>query len=212
MTITQSIKSDIRFNEALSACMSCGVCTAICPAAVFYDYDPRQICTIVQDNDDSAIETLLKSDAIWQCGQCMSCKTRCPRGNVPGMLIQILRKESQKRGWFMQSEMGKLQRDIVENIGNNLYRTGYCVTPDLLIPQNHPELGPVWEWIFDHKEDVFAKVGSAYRQEKEGALRNIPDESLNELRRIFEVTGCMDFFDAILEPAAADAKNKIRPN
>jgi len=167
---------------------------------VFYDYDPRQICVQVQENDSATIEQLLKSDAIWQCGQCMSCKTRCPRGNVPGMLIQVLRKESQKRGWFMHSEMGKLQRDIVENIGNNLYRTGYCVTPDLLIPKNHPEQGPVWEWVFDHKNEVFDKVGSAYHQNREGALRDIPDTSLDELRRIFEVTGCMAMFDAILEP------------
>ena len=39
---------DIRFEEGLNACMNCGVCTAICPAAEFYNYDPRKIVDIVQ--------------------------------------------------------------------------------------------------------------------------------------------------------------------
>ena len=34
------LMEDIRFQEGLRACMNCGVCTAICPAAEFYDYDP----------------------------------------------------------------------------------------------------------------------------------------------------------------------------
>ncbi|MEG2178759.1 MAG: 4Fe-4S dicluster domain-containing protein, partial [Bacteroidales bacterium] len=78
------IQKDVRFEESLKACMNCGVCTAICAAAEFYQYDPRQICDIVQSRDEEALEALLRSDTIWYCGQCMSCKPRCPRGNIPG--------------------------------------------------------------------------------------------------------------------------------
>ena len=39
---------DARFNDAMKACMNCGICTAICPAAEFFDYDPRQICDTVR--------------------------------------------------------------------------------------------------------------------------------------------------------------------
>lgn len=74
---------DIRFEEGLNACMNCGVCTAICPAAEFYNYDPRKIVDTVQSKNDSEIKELLKSEEIWYCGECMSCKTRCPRGNAP---------------------------------------------------------------------------------------------------------------------------------
>ena len=52
---------DVRFKECLTACMNCGVCTAICPAAEFYKYDPRQLCSIVQTRDNEKIEELLKS-------------------------------------------------------------------------------------------------------------------------------------------------------
>ena len=199
-SISDTIRQDVRYSESLKACMNCGICTAICPAAAFYNDDPRQICNQVQNNNETDIDNLLNSDTIWYCGQCMSCKTRCPRQNVPGMLIQILRKVSQQTGMFMHSEMGKLQRDIVENIGNNLYQTGYCVTPDLLIPQNHPEQGPVWEWVIDHKKPLFEKLQTAYGTETEGALRNIPNDAMDELHAIFEITGCLDFFEQILTP------------
>ena len=50
------LSGDIRFIEGLNACMNCGVCTAICPAAEFYDYDPRKILDLVQDKDESSLE------------------------------------------------------------------------------------------------------------------------------------------------------------
>ena len=83
---------DIRFEEGLNACMNCGVCTAICPAAEFYNYDPRKIVDTVQTKDDDEIKELLKSETIWYCGECMSCKTRCPRGNAPGLIIMALER------------------------------------------------------------------------------------------------------------------------
>src|SRR5512140_3294713 len=98
---------DIRFVEGLNACMNCGVCTAICPAAEFYNYDPRKIVDDVQERNNETIEELLKSDTIWYCGECMSCKTRCPRGNAPGLLIIALRSLSQELGCFVESEKGR---------------------------------------------------------------------------------------------------------
>ena len=56
---------DIRFEEGMNACMNCGVCTAICPAAEFYNYDPRKIVDEVQSKDENKITELLKSDTIW---------------------------------------------------------------------------------------------------------------------------------------------------
>ena len=54
---------DSRASEALKACMNCGICTAICPAAEFFDYDPRQICDTVQRKDENAIYPLHRSVA-----------------------------------------------------------------------------------------------------------------------------------------------------
>lgn len=67
------LMKDYRLREGLNACINCGTCTAICPAAEFYRYDPRRIVDIVQSKDEAEIEKLLKSDVIWYCGECMSC-------------------------------------------------------------------------------------------------------------------------------------------
>ena len=103
------LAKDVRLIDGLNACMNCGICTAVCPAAQFYDYDPRVITNQVQTRDDDTIRSLLKSETIWYCGQCMSCKTRCPRGNTPGYIIQALRKLSQMLGYFTESEKGRQQ-------------------------------------------------------------------------------------------------------
>ena len=64
------LQEDVRVKEGLAACMNCGICTGVCPAASYYDYDPRQIVSIVQTQDDAAIEKLMRSDTIWSCDRC----------------------------------------------------------------------------------------------------------------------------------------------
>lgn len=175
------------------------MCTAVCPAAEFYDYDPRRICDTVQRGDENEIESLLKSDTIWFCGQCMSCKTRCPRGNVPGELISVLRRASQELGYFAESEKGMQQKQLMNSIERNILEIGYCVHPDRVDPEYHPEQGPVWEWYRENIEEISAKLGANYHGNGSGALRTIPEEDLDEVRRIFEVTGGMDLRKKVLE-------------
>ncbi len=197
MELYQELIKDIRFEEGLKSCMNCGVCTAICPAAEFYDYDPRLIASTLQSKDEKRVEDLLKSDTIWYCGECMSCKTRCPRGNTPGLIIMALRTLSQKTGYFAESEKGRQQLAIKRVIGENIVYKGYCVLPENLVPELHPEQGPVGEWIYENKKEVFERVGANYQGEGEGPLRKIPQESLDEIYRIFEVTGGFERFDQI---------------
>ena len=192
MNLIEYLQNDVRFAEALKACMNCGVCTAICPAAEFYDYDPRRICDIVQRGDEESIEHLLRSDTIWYCGQCMSCKTRCPRGNVPGELISVLRRASQELGLFRNSEKGRQQTQLMKTLQGNILEIGYCVYPDRVDPDYHPEQGPIWEWYREHIDDIAPKLGANYHGKGSGALRDIPEEDLEEVRRIFEVTGGME--------------------
>jgi heterodisulfide reductase subunit C len=188
---------DVRFREGLTACMNCGVCTAICPAAEFYKYDPRQICNLVQSRDDEKIEEILKSETIWYCGQCMSCKTRCPRGNVPALIISVLRKVSQEQGFFVESEKGRQQFAIKRTVGDNILKTGYCVHVDHVNPKMHPEQGPIWKWFTDNAEEVADRLGANYNKEGGGALRKISKENLDEVRKIFDVTGGNQLFNHI---------------
>jgi heterodisulfide reductase subunit C len=197
MEYVEKLDEDVRFRDGLKACLNCGICTAVCPAAEFRDYDPRKIMVTVQRRNEEELIDLLRSETIWNCGQCMSCKTRCPRDNTPGMVIQALRKLSQESGMFVHSEAGRQQLVIKRSVGENLLRYGYCVHPDTLEPEKHPEQGPVWEWIYENRKDVYDRLGANIYREGAGAVRDIDQNSMNELRNIFAETGADTFFQLI---------------
>ena len=188
---------DIRVREGLKSCMNCGVCTGVCPAAEFYDYDPRQIVNTVLTRDDEQIERLLRSETIWYCGECLSCRPRCPRGNTPAYVIQGLRTLSQRLGFFVESEKGRQQLAIKRLIGDNILKTGYCLVPRNIKPELHPEQGAVWEWITRNDEEVYGRFTPVYGAEGQGALRRIDEESMRELHRIFDVSGGREVYDTI---------------
>jgi len=194
---------DVRFEEGLNACMNCGVCTAICPAAEYYCYDPRRVVDTVQTRNNDAILELLKSETIWYCGQCMSCKTRCPRGNTPGLVIMALRKLSQELGYFTASEKGRQQFAIKRFVGGNILNYGYCVAPYVMDFKVHPEQGPVWEHYNKNLDAILERCGGELNG-KGGPLRKISDDTLDELKSIFDVSGATDLFDAI--ETASEAK------
>jgi heterodisulfide reductase subunit C len=177
--------------------MNCGVCTAICPSAEFYRYEPRKICDIVQRKNEDEIEQLLRSETIWYCGECMSCKTRCPRGNAPGLVIMALRKISLQLGYFTESEKGRQQYVIRKVLGESILNTGYCMHPDIVHPETHLEQGPIWKWYRDNIRDVAPKLGANYRGAGAGALKTSSQENLDEIRKIFEATGAMEHFERI---------------
>ncbi len=191
------LKQDIRFEEGLKACMNCGVCTAICPAAEFYDYDPRKIVDQVQSGDNEEIEKLMKSETIWYCGECMSCKTRCPRGNTPALVVMALRTLSQELGFFTDSEKGRQQFAIKRTVGENIFKYGYCVASYAVKPELHLEQGPVWKYILENSHDVYERLGGQINELGAGPLRRIPDDAREELKRIFDVTGGTEFFNTI---------------
>lgn len=204
--IVEELKKDIRFIEGLKSCINCGICTAICPAAAFNNYDPRQIVDTVQRGNESEIEQLLKSDTIWYCGECLSCKTRCPRGNTPGYIVQALRALSIKTGFFIESEQGRKQLAIKRTVGEHILKYGYCVYIDEVDTEMYPEQGPVWDWLRQNRQQVLERLGTSYQKNDNGTLRQIPEESLNDLRRIFDETGATERFEQLEKLSDQKAK------
>ncbi|HHW59055.1 MAG: 4Fe-4S dicluster domain-containing protein [Bacteroidales bacterium] len=202
----EEIYSDPRIKENLNACINCGVCTAICPASDYYDYEPRYVIKILLSKDENELEQLLSSDYIWYCGQCMSCKARCPRENAPGVAISALRYWSQKLGLFVKSKMGRNQIIIKQTIGQNIYDLGYCVHPSKVTREAHPEQGPVWEWIFNNREKAYSLVNVNIDREGPGPVRKISDKVMNEIHSILNGTGAVDFWDQI-ETSVNEYKN-----
>lgn len=191
------LSDDIRFQEGLKACTNCGTCTAICPAARFSEYDPRMVVDTVQRYDESLLKALLESDTIWSCGECLSCKTRCPRGNTPGYLIQALRSLSIKTGLFKCSNEGRKQMELKKSIGEHMLKYGYCIYIDEVDNEQFPEQGPVWEWFRKNRVKILERLGANYQGEGAGTLRKISEKSLQDLSMIFSITGAFDYFNQI---------------
>jgi heterodisulfide reductase subunit C len=206
MELLKELQKDIRFVEGLKACINCGVCTAICPAAAFNNYDPRQIADTVQRGNEAEIEQLLKSDTIWYCGECLSCKTRCPRGNTPGYIIQALRALSIETGLFIESVQGQKQLAIKRTVGEHILKYGYCVYIDEVNTDMYPEQGPVWDWLKQNRSRILERLGTSYQKNESGTLRQIPYESLNDLQRIFDETGATARFEKLEELSALKAE------
>ena len=204
--IVEELKKDIRVIEGLKSCINCGICTAICPAAAFNNYDPRQIVDTVQRGNESEIEQLLKSNTIWYCGECLSCKTRCPRGNTPGYIVQALRALSIKTGFFIESEQGRKQLAIKRTVGEHILKYGYSVYIDEVDTDMYPEQGPVWDWLRQNRQQVLERLGTSYQKNDNGTLRQIPEESLNDLRRIFDETGATERFEQLEKLSDQKAK------
>jgi heterodisulfide reductase subunit C len=201
----KELEKDIRYREGLKACINCGICTSVCPAAEVSDYDPRMVVDTVQQKDENLLRDLLKSDTIWRCGECLSCKTRCPRGNVPCYIIQSLRALSIETGLFAESKEGRKQLVVKRTVGDHILKYGYCVYIDEVQNEWYPEQGPVWEWLRENREQTLARFNTSYGKDQAGTLRNTAQESLDDLRRIFDETGGTARFKKIEEFSAKKA-------
>jgi heterodisulfide reductase subunit C len=206
VNLYQELEKDVRFREGLKSCLNCGVCTAICPAAEVSDYDPRMVVNIVQERDEAELEKLLKSDIIWRCGECLSCKTRCPRGNTPCYIIQALRGLSIETGFFTESEQGRKQLAVKRTVGDHILKYGYCVYVDEIDLEMYPEQGPVWDWLRKNREQILERLGTSYKKDRAGTLRNTSDESLADLKNIFDQTGGTRRFELIEKYSSEKAK------
>ncbi|MDD4689190.1 MAG: 4Fe-4S dicluster domain-containing protein [Eubacteriales bacterium] len=69
-------------------CMTCGKCSATCPAYDEMEYHPHQFVYMVESGD---IQPLLDSKSLYECLSCFACIDRCPRGVEPAKLIESIR-------------------------------------------------------------------------------------------------------------------------
>jgi heterodisulfide reductase subunit C len=192
------LKQDILYEHGMNACLNCGVCTAVCPAAEFNDYSPREVMNICQSEDDELIEELLTSDKIWYCGQCFSCKTRCPRGNSTASVILALRRLSVRHGYFAESEKGRQQLFAKRVFGENILKRGYTLLAENISPAHFPELGENWEYYYEHRAEMREWWGVPMDLENSpGSHRVIPEADMEELRSIYQATGALELMDAV---------------
>ncbi|MBN1363362.1 MAG: 4Fe-4S dicluster domain-containing protein [Syntrophaceae bacterium] len=200
------LENHVIAKHSASSCMNCGACTALCPAAEFYDFSPREIMTIIQEKNEDSIIGLLKSETIWYCHQCGSCKTKCPRQNSPFGMISSLRQLSQIKGYHIESVRGRQQYFGRHLWGGNLWNRACTLYFRNAIPDTHQDFGPRFETYFNRQDEFMKQVGAHPDMEGPFSGRKVHPETLKELRKLWIAGGAVFFWSLIEEAARRQAK------
>lgn len=97
-TVDQAFIAEVeaRSHQNIKTCYQCGNCTAGCPYTFAYDYSVSQIMRLIQTGQK---DTVLKSRALWLCGSCQSCTTRCPNRIDVALVMDVCRHMAREAGY-----------------------------------------------------------------------------------------------------------------
>jgi heterodisulfide reductase subunit C len=135
--IFQDIQADLRFDHELNGCLNCGICTATCPSAHYYDFSPREIVQLLWTENLEGIYDAMQ-EKIWSCAQCYTCAARCPFDNSPGGLVMLMRETAIKHG--MESAKNVLRP--FSRVMLKLISTGNQLSPDMINADHFADWGP----------------------------------------------------------------------
>ena len=174
---------DPRFKKSgYRKCIQCGRCTASCPAAYIYDdYQPRDLMRQFLFGEQGSKKM---GELIWKCGQCYSCRARCPRNCTPGLGVLALRTDSVMKGTAPKEIL-----DLAEKLRGNLFSKGETVLPTTLDDGILKEFGERTYERCSHNLEKRARLG--YRMDD---ARRIPisESSMSDIRNIFVQTGYVE--------------------
>lgn len=193
-------------RHALKSCLYCGVCTAQCPAAQYYeDYNPRTIVDVALSRDESRLVELLQSDVLWYCGQCGSCKPKCPRENNVMGLISSLRFLSQLKGYHLASVRGRQQYAARHLWGANFWNRACTLFFRNVTAEGHPDFGPRYARYWAEIEPQMRRLGATPDARGDFGGKKVHPESLAELRRCVQWGGTLVLWQQLEEHAAVHA-------
>ncbi|MDY6932451.1 MAG: heterodisulfide reductase-related iron-sulfur binding cluster [Halobacteriota archaeon] len=154
------------------ACIQCGACTSICPAAhAFYvdkefseEYNPRRIIQELILNKGVGVNGY----PIDKCFHCYSCKSVCIKKNSVSDIVKILR------------ESNDTESEYKDLLYKSFYEKGLSVTLSTYSDGFDDWIG--FEDIIKDMGRIRSDIGL------EAVHRAIPSESLHEIRKIADLT------------------------
>ena len=135
--IFDDIRGHILFDHELHGCLNCGICTATCPSAHYYDYSPREIVQLLWTENLEGIYDAMQ-EKIWACAQCYTCAARCPFQNSPGGLVMIMRETAIKHGMESAKEVLRPFSRVLLTV----ISTGNQLAPNMITRDAFPDWGP----------------------------------------------------------------------
>lgn len=200
------VENHLIARHALTTCLSCGMCTSVCPAAEHYEeYDPRCIVDTALSGDEDRLVALLKSDIIWYCAQCGSCNSRCPNQNDIMGIVSSLRCLAQLKGYHIESVRGRQQYAGRHLWAANLWNRAFSLYFRDADPETNPDFGPRYARWQAELEEQFIRVGGQPDMDGTFAGRKVTPETLAELRNCIRAGGALFLWNKIEEHASADA-------
>jgi heterodisulfide reductase subunit C1 len=135
--IFNDLRNHPRYDHELNGCLNCGICTATCPSAHYYDYSPREIVQLLWTENLEGIHDAMQ-EKIWACAQCYTCAARCPFGNSPGGLVMVMREVAIKHGMESAKEVLRPFSRVMLKVMS----TGNQLAPNMITPDHFPDWGP----------------------------------------------------------------------
>ncbi|HVP10464.1 MAG TPA: 4Fe-4S dicluster domain-containing protein [Phycisphaerae bacterium] len=193
-------------RHSLKSCLYCGVCTSQCPAAQYFEeYNPRIVVDVALARDEDRLIDLLKSDVLWYCGQCGSCRAKCPRENNVMGLVSSLRFLSQLKGYHLASVRGRQQYAARHLWGANLWNRALSLYFRNAKPQTHQDFGPRYEQYWEEAVEQMRRLGASPDARGDLAGKKVEPETLAQVRRCLQWGGTLVLWQALEEYAAAQA-------
>ena len=196
-------------KHALKSCITCGVCTARCPAAQYYpEYNPRTIVDAALAKNEDRLVELLKSDILWYCGQCGSCKPKCSRENNLMGLISSLRFLAQLKGYHLCSVRGRQQYAMRHLCGGNLWNRACTLYFRNITAEGHPDFGPRYARYHAEAEGQMVRLGASPDRAGQFGGRKVSPETIAEFRSCLATGGTLVLWNQLEEWASEDARKK----
>jgi len=191
--VFDDIRSHMLYEHELHGCLNCGICTATCPSAHYYDYSPREIVQLLWTENLEGIYDAMQ-EKIWSCAQCYTCAARCPFENSPGGLVMIMREVAIKHG--MQSA-----KDVLRPFSRVLLKvisTGNQLAPNMITRDAFPDWGPNVTKV-DAPLNILRKAIPVPTMHTMDTAWEVNLKTSVELYTIWEATGVLDQLETIDE-------------
>ena len=135
--IFDDIRNHPTYSHEIHGCLNCGICTATCPSAHYYDYSPREIVQLLWTENLEGIYDAMQ-EKIWACAQCYTCAARCPFENSPGGLVMIMREVAIKHEFESVKEVLRPFSRVLLKVVS----TGNQLAPNMITKEAFPDWGP----------------------------------------------------------------------
>jgi heterodisulfide reductase subunit C len=157
-------------GRRVSRCYQCKKCTSGCPVSSVLDYQCHEIVRLVQLG---AKDETLRSQAIWLCASCKTCRERCPNDVDPAQVMDTLKILAVASG----TPIGRKRVKAFQKA---------FLTTVAALGRAH-ELGSIALYVAGNPSSLPANMGLGLKMFSRGKMKIIPEgvKAKDEIRAIF---------------------------